>query len=93
MEQKVILTGIELIDFENDKGERVKLTKLHLLDPESAAEATNMFMGRRVATLCTAKIDQKWYEMLGREVFIVYTLRLGAKKPTFNSMRLAQASK
>ena len=93
MEQKVILTGIELIDFENDKGERVKLTKLHLLDPESAAEATNTFMGRHVATLCTAKIDQKWYELIGREVLINYTLRLGAKRPTFNGMRLAQVSK
>lgn len=89
MEQRVMLMGIELIDFENDKGERVKLTKLHLLDAESASEKTNTFVGRRVAAISTPKFDKSWYEMIGCEVVIVYTLRLGAKKATFDNMRLA----
>lgn len=92
MEQKAMLLGIELVDFTNDKGEQIKFTKFHLMD-SNASEASNTFVGRRVATLNTTKLEKSWYDMVGHEVYLMYELRLGSKRPTFSGMKLAQVSK
>lgn len=88
MEQRAILLGIQLIDFVNRDGNRVKLTKLHLMDSDH--ETSNTFAGRHAAAVSTIKFDKSWYELIDQEVVVLYTLPLGSKNPSFKDIRLAQ---
>ena len=89
MEQKAMLLGIELVDFQNDKGEQVKFTKLHLAGSATENEMSNTFIGRRVATVNTTKFDKSWQDMIGNEVCLTYELKLGSKHPSFAGIKLA----
>ncbi len=89
MEQKVMLMGLEKIQFSNDKKEEVKFTKLYLMDLEETKMFTGTFAGRRTATLNTTLYDDGWLNMVGQQVVLKYDMRLGSKTPRFTGIALA----
>ncbi len=89
MEQKVMLLGLELVHFTNDKNEEVKFTKLYLMDSDATKVFTGTFIGSRTATLNTTLYDESWLNLVGQQVVLKYDMRLGSKTPRFTGIALA----
>ncbi len=83
MEQRAMLVGYELVEFENDKKEQVSFTRLHLLEPEDVQDSSGRIFGRRVSVKNTTKIIENLRGMVGYEVRLLYELPFGGKTPRF----------